>query len=90
MLPGKRSFYSRDAAAVLAYMDEVASDGSCSDYEDYIDDSYIDLDNQEVDCDCSELFEPPRPLDRTELTSSVSAAVTGEPHPISKFYLNKI
>ena len=86
MLPGKRSFYSRDAAEVLAYMDEVASDGSCSDYKDYIDESNIDFDNQEVDC--SELFEPPRPLDRTllnELTSSVSAAVTGEPHPISKF-----
>ena len=82
MLPGKRSFYSRDAAAVLAYMDEVASDGCCSDYEDYVDESDIDLHNQEVDCD---LFEPPRPLDRTELTSSVSAAVTGEPHAITKF-----
>ena len=88
MLPGKRSFYSRDAAAVLGFMDEVASDGSCSDYEDYVDESDIDLDNQEVDCDCSELFEPPRPLDRTELTSSVSA-VTGEP-PNIKIYLNKI
>ena len=88
MLPGKRSFYSRDAAAVLAYMDEVASDGSCSDYEDYIDESNIDFNNQEVHCDCSELFELPRPFDRTllnELTSSVPAAVTGEPHPISKF-----
>ena len=71
-------------------MDDVASDGSCSDYEDYIDESDIDLNNQEVDCDCSELFEPSRPSDRTELTSSVSAAVTGEPHPISKFYFNKI
>ena len=41
----------READAVRAYMDEVASDGSCSDYEDYVHESDIDLDNQEVDWD---------------------------------------
>ena len=71
----KRSFRSRDTNAILAYMDELSSDGSCSDYEDF-----------EDDFDCSDdgiLFEVPQ-LQYNSIPGSGDGTATGSaPAPVA-------
>ena len=45
VMSGTRKFRSRDPRAVLAFMDELSSDGSCSEYEDLEDALFDDNDD---------------------------------------------
>ena len=68
---------SRDAKAVFAFLDEIASDGSCSEYEDYEDEEF---DCTENDCDGSALFSPPR-------SYAFANFATSQPLPIIYYYI---
>ena len=57
MAARKHSFSSRDPSTVLAFMDELDSDGSCSDYEDFYDGDCEELENYERDS--SDMFDMP-------------------------------
>ena len=63
----KRSFSSKDPQAVLEFMDDLSSDGSCSEYEDEFDMDEVSMFADEaVGGDGSELFLPPQPLVTSE------------------------
>ena len=82
MTSNKRSFTSRDPKAILAFMDEMSSEGSCSDYNDY-DEDILDMDDDVSDG--SHLFCFPQPCSSTNFaTTNVcpgSLAISGEPLP---------
>lgn len=65
MASRKRSFSSKDPARVLLFMDELSSDGSCSEYEDEFDsdsDMFADetIINEDMGGDGDKLFQPPQ------------------------------
>ena len=70
----------------MAFMDELASDGSCSEYEDYSEDELDEV------SEGSELLQLPAPLDNSYSSSSLDCcntidaapvvAATCEAHPI--------